>query len=126
MYHERSEVEQFPTAPRLDLPNLDSGYHGLVRENETLVEVTPTIRALGDVCSFRIVNKHHGDAPFQKARHIVIVKFVTIVKCTEDTLVSASLLHMRVMRPICPTLVSAIACKYTMHIGICTFHNVLS
>lgn len=26
----------------------------------------------------------------QKARHIVIVKFVTIVKCTEDTLVSAS------------------------------------
>ncbi|KAI5748629.1 hypothetical protein M8J76_000734 [Diaphorina citri] len=52
-------------APRLDLPNLDSGYHGLVRENETLVEVTPTIRALGDVCSFRIVNKHHGDAPFQ-------------------------------------------------------------
>uniref|UniRef100_A0A8D9AP55 Calsyntenin-1 n=1 Tax=Cacopsylla melanoneura TaxID=428564 RepID=A0A8D9AP55_9HEMI len=52
-------------APRLDLPDLDSGYHGLVRENETLVEVTPTIRALGDVCSFRIVNKHHGEAPFE-------------------------------------------------------------
>lgn len=52
-------------APRLDLANLDGGYHGLVRENETLVEVTPTIRALGDVCSFRIVNKHHGEAPFE-------------------------------------------------------------
>lgn len=55
----------FVSAPRLDLPNLDSGYHGLVRENETLVEVTPNIRALGDVCSFRIVNKHHGEAPFE-------------------------------------------------------------
>ncbi|KAL7303254.1 hypothetical protein TKK_0004453 [Trichogramma kaykai] len=53
-------------APRLDLENLESGYHGLVKENETLVEVTPQIRALGaKVCSFRIANKHHGDAPFE-------------------------------------------------------------
>lgn len=52
-------------APKLDIDNLDNGYHGLVKENETVVEVTPAIRALGDnVCSFRIVNKHHGEAPF--------------------------------------------------------------
>ena len=54
------------TVPRLDLASLESGYHGLVKENETLVEVTPRIKAIGgDICSFRIVNKHHGEAPFE-------------------------------------------------------------
>lgn len=48
------------------MDNLDNGYHGLVKENETLVEVTPAIRATGEpVCSFRIVNKYHGEAPFE-------------------------------------------------------------
>ncbi|XP_018333792.1 calsyntenin-1 [Agrilus planipennis] len=52
-------------APRLDIENLQNGYHGLVKENETLVEVTPPIRAVDEpVCSYRIVNKHHGEAPF--------------------------------------------------------------
>lgn len=52
--------------PRLDLASLESGYHGLVKENETLVEVTPRIKAVGgEICSFRIVNKHHGEAPFE-------------------------------------------------------------
>lgn len=52
--------------PRLDLPKLDNGYHGLVKENETVVEVRPRIRAVGAViCDFRIVNKHHGEAPFK-------------------------------------------------------------
>lgn len=54
------------SAPKLDVDNLENGYHGLVKENETLVEVTPGIRAIGErVCSFRIVNKHHGEAPFE-------------------------------------------------------------
>lgn len=53
-------------APKLDIDNLDNGYHGLVKENETIVEVTPAIRAVGEeVCRFRIVNKHHGEAPFE-------------------------------------------------------------
>ncbi|KAK5638899.1 hypothetical protein RI129_013194 [Pyrocoelia pectoralis] len=52
-------------APKLDIDNLENGYHGLVKENETIVEVTPAIRAIGEpVCGFRIVNKHHGEAPF--------------------------------------------------------------
>ncbi|XP_049824303.1 calsyntenin-1 [Aethina tumida] len=50
-------------APKLNI-DLDNGYHGIVKENETIVEVTPPIRASGDVCKFRIVNKHHGEAPF--------------------------------------------------------------
>ncbi|KAF4533082.1 hypothetical protein B566_EDAN017269 [Ephemera danica] len=50
----------------MDLPSLEAGYHGLVKENETLVEVTPRIRGVGaPICSFRIVNKHHGEAPFE-------------------------------------------------------------
>lgn len=53
-------------APRLDISNLENGYHGIVKENETVVEVTPPIRATGvEVCRFRIVNKHHGEAPFE-------------------------------------------------------------
>ncbi|XP_066260044.1 calsyntenin-1 isoform X1 [Euwallacea similis] len=52
--------------PRLDISNLENGYHGIVKENETVVEVTPPIRAVGvEVCRFRIVNKHHGEAPFE-------------------------------------------------------------
>lgn len=58
-------IFQFVVAPRLDIDNLENGYHGLVKENETIVEVTPEIRAVGEpVCGFRIVNKHHGEAPF--------------------------------------------------------------
>lgn len=60
-----ADFDDYDGAPKLDIDNLDNGYHGLVKENETVVEVTPAIRALGDnVCSFRIVNKHHGEAPF--------------------------------------------------------------
>ncbi|XP_073992692.1 calsyntenin 1 [Rhodnius prolixus] len=52
--------------PRLSLQNLEAGYHGLVKENETIVEVTPKIRGVGaKICDFHIVNKHHGEAPFQ-------------------------------------------------------------
>uniref|UniRef100_V5GPF1 Calsyntenin-1 n=1 Tax=Anoplophora glabripennis TaxID=217634 RepID=V5GPF1_ANOGL len=54
------------SAPKLDIDNLENGYHGIVKENETVVEVTPVIRAVGaSVCRFRIVNKHHGEAPFE-------------------------------------------------------------
>lgn len=48
----------------MSIDNLENGYHGIVKENETVVEVTPVIRASGELCRFRIVNKHHGEAPF--------------------------------------------------------------
>ncbi|KAL4712539.1 hypothetical protein ACJJTC_007555 [Scirpophaga incertulas] len=52
--------------PYLELAEPEEGYHGLIRENETLVEVTPAIRARGPLCSFLILNnKHHGEAPFE-------------------------------------------------------------
>lgn len=54
------------TGPRLEMPHPEVGYHGLVKENERLVEVRPKIRVTGGSnCSFRIVNKHHGEAPFE-------------------------------------------------------------
>lgn len=44
----------------------NSGYHGLVDEDKLIVDVTPKIRAVGaEICAFRIVNKHHGETPFE-------------------------------------------------------------
>ncbi|XP_046462167.1 calsyntenin-1-like [Daphnia pulex] len=44
----------------------NSGYHGLVDEDKLIVDVTPKIRASGaEICAFRIVNKHHGETPFE-------------------------------------------------------------
>nr|CAI5825758.1 unnamed protein product [Callosobruchus analis] len=54
-------------APALDIQDLSNGYHGIVKENETAVEVTPAIRAAPGrppACKFKIANRHHGDAPF--------------------------------------------------------------
>lgn len=45
----------------------------MVKENETLVEVTPEIYAIGDVCNFNIVNKHHGEAPFEVNQIILFI-----------------------------------------------------
>ncbi|XP_057335563.1 calsyntenin-1 [Microplitis mediator] len=71
--------------PHLDLESVDSGYHGLVKENETLVEVTPQIRALGaKICSYRIANKHHGDAPFEiivKEKGIAVLRALRVLNC---------------------------------------------
>ena len=54
------------TVPRLDLIDPESGYHGLIREDELVVEARPTIRAVGaEICGFRIVSRHHGDTPFE-------------------------------------------------------------
>ncbi|VVC89504.1 unnamed protein product [Leptidea sinapis] len=59
-------IAEVMNIPYLELAEPDEGYHGLIKENETLVEVRPTIRARGPLCSFLILNnKHHGEAPFE-------------------------------------------------------------
>lgn len=63
--------------PKLVIKDVLSGYHGLVKENETLVEVVPKIYAIGDVCNFNIVNKHHGEAPFEVSK-IIFINIVTV------------------------------------------------
>lgn len=61
----------FHLVPRLDVSvrngnNGGGGYHGLVDEDKLVVDVTPKIRAVGaEICAFRIVNKHHGETPFE-------------------------------------------------------------
>ncbi|XP_011501966.1 PREDICTED: calsyntenin-1 [Ceratosolen solmsi marchali] len=81
--HPSASTEQ--AGPRLDLESLESGYHGLVKENETLVEVTPQIRALGaKICSFRIANKHHGEAPFDiilKESGVAELRALRVLNC---------------------------------------------
>nr|XP_042905858.1 calsyntenin-1 [Parasteatoda tepidariorum] len=52
---------------RLRLENVkpEVGYHAIARENGRNVEVSPRIRVVdGEVCSFTITNKHHGEIPF--------------------------------------------------------------
>lgn len=56
-----------------------------MKENETLVEVTPQIRAIGaKVCSFRIANKHHGEAPFEivlKEKGMAELRALRVLNC---------------------------------------------
>ncbi|PZC75223.1 hypothetical protein B5X24_HaOG206530 [Helicoverpa armigera] len=63
---ELKHIKDSTDIPYLELAEPEEGYHGLIKENETLVEVTPPIRARGPLCSFLILNnKHHGEAPFE-------------------------------------------------------------
>ncbi|XP_017853681.1 calsyntenin-1 isoform X2 [Drosophila busckii] len=45
---------------------LEKSYHGLIRENETLVEITPLIKVDEEkICNFRILQKPYHEIPFQ-------------------------------------------------------------
>ncbi|XP_067637528.1 calsyntenin-1 [Eurosta solidaginis] len=47
---------------------LEKSYHGLIRENETLVEITPIIKVDEEkICNFRILKKPYHEIPFQIA-----------------------------------------------------------
>ncbi|KAH8272479.1 hypothetical protein KR044_008942, partial [Drosophila immigrans] len=45
---------------------LENSYHGLIRENETFVEITPLIKVDEEkICNFRILKKPYHEIPFQ-------------------------------------------------------------
>ncbi|XP_060661152.1 LOW QUALITY PROTEIN: calsyntenin-1 [Drosophila nasuta] len=45
---------------------LENSYHGLIRENETYVEITPLIKVNEEkICNFRILKKPYHEIPFQ-------------------------------------------------------------
>jgi len=48
-----------------------NGYHGLISEDTTVVNVTPPIVTTGEmVCGFSILTSHHhGDLPFEVSYH---------------------------------------------------------
>ncbi|KAH9644991.1 hypothetical protein HF086_003321 [Spodoptera exigua] len=77
--------------PYLELAEPEEGYHGLIKENETLVEVTPAIRARGPLCSFLILNnKHHGEAPFEVSTLTITVFYgEVILVCTWSPVIVA-------------------------------------
>ena len=55
---------------------LETTYHGLIKENETFVELMPQLRVVeGKICGFHIRNTHKGDIPFQvRDRHTYAYK----------------------------------------------------
>uniref|UniRef100_A0A6A7FN01 Calsyntenin-1 n=1 Tax=Hirondellea gigas TaxID=1518452 RepID=A0A6A7FN01_9CRUS len=56
---------QLPDAPRFELLHPSSGYHGLVSEDNLVVDVLPQISAQPDVCAFNIVAHHtRSEIPF--------------------------------------------------------------
>lgn len=55
--------------PRATEKVLESTYHGLIKENETFVELMPQLRVDAKICGFHILrNTHKGDIPFQVRR----------------------------------------------------------
>jgi len=45
---------------------LEKSYHGLIRENETLVEITPLIKVDEEkICNFHILKKPYHEIPFE-------------------------------------------------------------
>ncbi|ODM98714.1 Calsyntenin-1 [Orchesella cincta] len=71
-----SALKKRKRVPRLELSDPEVGYHGLIRENELVVEVKPKIRAVGaEICGFRILNRHHGESPFEIAAKAIAIEY---------------------------------------------------
>ncbi|XP_074603874.1 calsyntenin 1 isoform X2 [Brevipalpus obovatus] len=52
--------------PRFEGLKPDEGFHAIVRENDRTVIISPRIKVVnGDLCNIEILNKHHGDIPFE-------------------------------------------------------------
>lgn len=58
---------------------LEKSYHGLIRENETLVEITPLIKVDEQkICNFRIIKKPYHEIPF-----LVCIRYISfnLINC---------------------------------------------
>ncbi|XP_034670362.1 calsyntenin-1 isoform X1 [Drosophila subobscura] len=63
---------------------LEKSYHGLIRENETLVEITPLIKVDEEkICNFRILKKPYHEIPFeiQLVNNLGILKARRTLNC---------------------------------------------
>lgn len=59
---------------------LEASYHGLIKENETFVEITPVIKVdESQVCDFRIIKKSNHEIPFE----IELVDNLAVLKATK-------------------------------------------
>lgn len=59
---------------------LEASYHGLIKENETFVELTPIIKVdETQVCDFRIIKKSNHEIPFE----IELVNNLAVLKATK-------------------------------------------
>ncbi|KAH8323923.1 hypothetical protein KR067_012797, partial [Drosophila pandora] len=63
---------------------LEKSYHGLIRENETLVEITPLIKVNEEkICNFRILKKPYHEIPFEieLVNNLGILKASRMLNC---------------------------------------------
>ncbi|KAH8271489.1 hypothetical protein KR026_009879 [Drosophila bipectinata] len=63
---------------------LEKSYHGLIRENETLVEITPLIKVDEEkICNFRILKKPYHEIPFeiQLVNNLGILRARRLLNC---------------------------------------------
>uniref|UniRef100_W8BQC7 Calsyntenin-1 n=1 Tax=Ceratitis capitata TaxID=7213 RepID=W8BQC7_CERCA len=63
---------------------LEKSYHGLIRENETLVEITPLIKVDEQkICNFRIIKKPYHEIPFliELVNNLGILKVRRTLNC---------------------------------------------
>ncbi|XP_044316532.1 calsyntenin-1 isoform X2 [Drosophila rhopaloa] len=63
---------------------LEKSYHGLIRENETLVEITPLIKVDEEkICNFHILKKPYHEIPFEieLANNLGILKARRTLNC---------------------------------------------
>ncbi|XP_017062784.1 calsyntenin-1 isoform X2 [Drosophila eugracilis] len=63
---------------------LEKSYHGLIRENETLVEITPLIKVDEEkICNFHILKKPYHEIPFEidLANNLGILKASRSLNC---------------------------------------------
>lgn len=92
---------------------LEKSYHGLIRENETVVEITPLIKVDEEkICDFRILKKPYHEIPFQ----IELVNNLGILKARRQlNCEKRKSYHFEIVAIFCDSTHSASA---TVHISV--------
>lgn len=92
---------------------LEKSYHGLIRENETIVEITPLIKVDEEkICDFRILKKPYHEIPFQ----IELVNNLGILKARRQlNCEKRKSYHFEIVAIFCDSTHSASA---TVHISV--------
>ncbi|XP_055858162.1 calsyntenin-1 [Episyrphus balteatus] len=92
---------------------LEKSYHGLIRENETIVEITPLIKVDEEkICDFRILKKPYHEIPFQieLVNNLGILKARRTLNCEKR-----KSYHFEIVAIFCDSTHSASA---TVHISV--------
>lgn len=95
---------------------LEKSYHGLIRENETMVEITPLIKVDEEkICDFRILKKPYHEIPFeiQLVNNLGLLKARRTLNCEKH-----KSYHFEIVAIFCDSTHSASATVYISVIDI--------